>query len=482
MARIGITLSGIERTLLNRLAEAQGGVANDTLRLATQKNINSPADNPATFVLLSAFQGRLNAVTAAMTNVTAAGSLIGQTRSNLDQMRTQLTTIRSELMKDESRSLSPTDRAESQATIDEAIKQINTLAGTSVDGRRTLDGSGDFQTSGRNPAQVTSLNVYSTGRSSGQTATISGSVTHAATQAELTYDGSGGQVAATFTLTGRRGAASITLAGGETLDQVATKINDVSHQTGVTATVSGNQLRMAGVDYGSRSQVSVSVASGSFVVHGGNGAGTSTGADAAVQLNGQTYDATAGASIDGNRVTVNQNGLQYQIEFAPHFTGSFQPIAVSGTALTFAVSTQPDATATIAIPGLFVSQLGGPSGRLSQILTGGPYSGLDGNTSRAIRIVDESLDQLDAVRGNVSGFYNAAIAGSSSLLTALQTDLNKAITQTDGFNKDQTTASLYHNEDLVSTASAGLIILSQQRSAMVDLIRQIAGLGTSSLG
>ncbi len=41
MARIGATLSGIERTLLNRLAEANAGATVSRLRLATGKNVNA---------------------------------------------------------------------------------------------------------------------------------------------------------------------------------------------------------------------------------------------------------------------------------------------------------------------------------------------------------------------------------------------------------------------------------------------------------
>jgi flagellin-like hook-associated protein FlgL len=81
MARIGATISGIERSLLNRMADANAAVAVSTLRLASGKNVNSPSDNPSAFVTLSRFQSRLTTVTATMANVTAASTMVGEVQT-----------------------------------------------------------------------------------------------------------------------------------------------------------------------------------------------------------------------------------------------------------------------------------------------------------------------------------------------------------------------------------------------------------------
>ena len=57
MGRIGTTISGIERTLLNRAAAANAAASTNLLRLATLQKINTPADNPSGFVTLSRAQG-----------------------------------------------------------------------------------------------------------------------------------------------------------------------------------------------------------------------------------------------------------------------------------------------------------------------------------------------------------------------------------------------------------------------------------------
>ncbi len=163
MARISVSLSGIERTLLNRLAEADTAVDVHTLRLATGKKIQSPRDAPSTFLALSGFESWLANVTSTAANVSAASSRITKVQSTLDQIRTQLNAVRTELLKDETRSLTPSERATAQAAIDEAIVEMNNLAGVDIDGRRMLDGSADYRVSGRNSEQVASVEVYALG-------------------------------------------------------------------------------------------------------------------------------------------------------------------------------------------------------------------------------------------------------------------------------------------------------------------------------
>lgn len=297
MGRIGASISGIERALLNRLNEASASATMYNYRLATGKNINYPKDNPAAFITLSNYQMHLNLVNHAAANVTAAGSLVSHAKTSLSSIRTQLQTIRTELLKDEDRSLSAEERAEAQANIDEAINEINSLATTTYEGRRLLDGSAAFSVSGRKSTQVAELNVYSTGRFSDQTGptqTISGEVVEAATQAELTYEGKTGlatvKADATFTLTGTSGSVEFTVAEDDALADLATEINDASHKTGVTAAVAGDVLTFSSTAYGSAVEISIDVdAGGTFDVEGGNGDGTANGTDAVVEINGHTY-------------------------------------------------------------------------------------------------------------------------------------------------------------------------------------------------
>jgi flagellin-like hook-associated protein FlgL len=806
MARIGITLSGIERSLLNRLATANAAAALTTLRLAAQQRILTPSDDPPTFVALSGLQSQLNLTTATMSNVTAASGIVNGTKSGLAQIHSQLTAIRTQLLKEFGDDpLTPDERAAAQAEIDSAIDQINQLAATTVDGRRVLDGSADFQVSGRNPSQVRDLRVYATagigpivpakkaqltytgddryaaanatvrisgsvgsaqisvttddtleavaqkindlsvttgvnasvddnmmtlssaaygadavvsvvalsgsfavsggdgaGTAQGVTAVygstpaISGTVSRAATRGELAYTGTGGNVQAghsgTLTITGKRGNATVDVTAGEDLDLVAQRVNNTSHETGIAASVGGlgdNELTFTTVDYGLAATLSVS-STGTFPVSGGNGDATAQGTDAVAEINGQTYagntlaapaemrhrektaaefahsatirvtghlgsadiaitggpggdtlqdvadaiaaqsgttgvtarvdqndlvvystlkgaeataqievrsgafdtvagytaatqaellhtgsdgkiaatssfrltgntgfhdfavtegddlidvatainaetaatgvaataegdrlylrstgvgtsaivtvtnvvgsfpvsggngdgtangvnavaaasgtDAVADRAVDGNRFEVNRNGFHFAIEFAGGFSGDFHAMTVTGGGLTFALSTSPYNASTLAVPGMYALELGGLSGTLSDVYSGGSASGMGDNASRAIRIVDEALAKMAPVEGNVEGFFNAQITSASTLLSDLQEELEDTITETDGFDQTEQELLLARYDALSSNALASLAILNQQRQAIVDMIKSIAGL------
>jgi len=469
MSRIGANLSGIERSLLNRLAEANAAATLSSLRMATGSKINSPSDDPSAFVMLSGLQSQLGTLVAAMTNVTAASSMITQVQSTLDSVRTQLEAIHIELIADEDGGLTGAERADAQANIDAAIQQIDVLVATKIDGRRLLDGSADFDVSGRNFSQVADIRVYSTG---GSTQTISGSVTQAASQAELTFTGTSGQVGtnATFTLSGDSGSVEITVTAAEQLSTLQTEINANSHKTGVTASLVGDVLTFNSVDYGSDADLAVVVSSGTFTVAGGNGDGTANGTDAQATINGQSYTG------DGNQLTVSQNGFHYSLELTPGFTGSLSTITVDGDALSFALSPNLTSTSTLAIPGLQPERLGGLSGTLSQLASGGPLADLGGNASQAIRVVDEALAELTRIEGTVDGFANAAITSTSGLLSDLQDDLQDAIDDVNLVSDTEESARVAYYQDLASNSAAGLAILYQQRHGIVNMLQQIAGL------
>jgi len=459
-----MSLSGMERTLLNRLAEANAAATLSSLRMATGEMINSPRDDPAGFVYLSGLQSRLGQVRDVADNATAAAEMVSQAQSTADEIRTQLNAIRTELLKWES----DTPTGSEQANIDAAITQIENLVATEMDGKRLLDGSANFEISGRNSDQVTDVRVFSTG---GATVTVSGSLTAPATRAALTFTGSGGNVNtdATFTLTGNTGSYEFTVTSAQTLSALETAINDKSHKTGVTASVDGDDLTFTSVEYGSDAEITISVSSGTFIVAAGNTT-SDTGTDATATINSRSYTG------NGHRFTVNDGVANYRLEFDPTFTGDFDTITISGDALTFALSTDLDRTATLAIPGLHPAKLGGLSGALSDLATGGTLAGLGDNTSQAIRVVDEALADLTEVEGAIDGFYNASITSASNLLADLEEDLEDAIDDVNLVDDTEEAVREAHYEDLASNSIAGLSLLRNQRAGIVTLLQKIAGL------
>ena len=143
----------------------------------------------------------------------------------------------------------------------------------------------------------------------------------------------------------------------------------------------GRTLTFSSQTTGDSAYAAVDVLTGTFAVDGGNGDATANGSDA-----------TSGNNVNGNRFVFADNELQFTIEFAAGFTGSFDPITLgSGGALAFALSPEIGHSSTLGIGSVLAENLGGISGSLDQLLTGGLAAGLDANAQQAIRIVDEAI-------------------------------------------------------------------------------------------
>ena len=463
MSRIGAHLTGSEQFLLNALAIANNAAIANAKRIATGKKINSPADGPAAWLTISKTEDQLGLVQAAKNRVSVASTMAAQTQQTLDQIATQLNTIKTTLLTDETKSLSTTDRSSAQLTIDAALAQINTLAGTQINGRRVLDGSADFTYSGNDTAQIRGLQVYSANGT-----TISGSVTTTATRASRTYTGAAGKTTAdaTFNLTGQRGSVAVTVSNGETLTNLAASINQYSHRTGITAAVAGNNLTMTTVDYGTSATLDVTVTSGSFTT-----VGAAAGTDATATINGRAYTGI------GNRFEVNDNGLHFAVGFQAGFTGAFSTVTVnSARVLRYALTTDPSQITTLSVAGVQTANFRDVSGTLDQLATGGTLSGLNQNTSQAVRTVDEALRQLGIMQANVDGFANAAVASSAAMMSSFETTLTDSLTSLNTVNDYEENLLLSKNQTLAANASAALAILQQQQSGWIAILQNIAGI------
>ena len=466
MSRISSSISGIERSLLNRLSQANAAIALSTLRKASGHKITSPGADPSAFIQLSSLQTQLTQTTKALANATAAGNLVGEAQSALTGISDQLQLVRDALLNDGG-SLSP---AQQQAQIDQAIEAIDSLAQTRIGGRQVLSGGADFQVANVNSEQVASVSVYATG---GGTRSIYANVTQAATQAELAYQGTNDDkivATASFTLAGAKGDATISVTAGQTLATAASTINQQSHLTGVTAAVDTptHQLQFTSVDYGSAATASVTVLSGAFDMVGA--VTSDTGSDAQATINNVAYTGT------GNIFAVSDNGFRYSIEFTGGFSGTTSTMSVSGNALTFALSPDLTLPTTVSIPDMHAARLGGVGGRLTDLASGGSLSIASGRTSEAIRVVDGAISQAAIVQGNVGGFQKTAVDTASNFLSDLEIELTDAIADIDGVDDTEEDTLIARQEALASNSLTGLMLLTQQRQTVVYMLQHLAGL------
>jgi flagellin-like hook-associated protein FlgL len=468
MSRISATLSGIERTLLARLHESNRAAAQSAERAAAGARILRPKNDPSGYVALAAQQARLNAVNAAASNTAVAAAIASGAQSTVDQIRSQLAVIRTKAAEDAEGSLTNDERLANQTAIDDAVAEIRRLTSEPIEGQKLFDGSIDYRATGRNASQVKSVEVYALGAPT----EIEAYVTSAATVAALTYNGPGGIVGtgdATFTVTGKRGSAAFSVTNGQSLASIAEAVNAQSHNTGIVADATGNALNFVTVDYGAEAFVQIAATSGTFAPTGGNGTDIAT--DATLSINGRSITA------DGNRATFIDNGTHVSIEVVAGFTGALDEISLSdGGKLTFALSPDVATTVSFALPSIAPELLGGISGALSDLTTGGAAAGLGDNTSRALRIADEALGDIERLSGRIDGFADAAVASSSNLLADWADDLEDSIEQINGIDEAEEAQLQAHYLSLADNAITGLAIFNQQRSAVIDILRSAAGL------
>ncbi|MCA9269255.1 MAG: hypothetical protein KDA41_12325, partial [Planctomycetales bacterium] len=136
------------------------------------------------------------------------------------------------------------------------VESLTVGSGAAVQVRQLADT--DYVASGVNSAQLANFEVVSL--TTGAVETVAGNVTTAAEHALVRYVGTAeGNVAGTadIRITGALGAVDVSLVEGESLADVASRVNDATGTTGVVAVVAGNDLELQSVDVGSSAEVHV---------------------------------------------------------------------------------------------------------------------------------------------------------------------------------------------------------------------------------
>ncbi len=186
--------------------------------------------------------------------------------------------------------------------------------------------------SGVNAAQVSGFTVDSLESAPSQTLNLE--VNTEAERGQLVYQGKSGEMkdAADVTISGEFGSASFSFADKQSLDSVRDAINAETSSTGVTATVSGNDLTLESVNQGTQGTVSISLESGKFDTSGGDGNGSAVGVDAEITINGEQMTA------NGNRLTYADGFGTYSIDLAEGFTGVADSVAATSNEGEFTIS------------------------------------------------------------------------------------------------------------------------------------------------
>ena len=465
---MGLTVTNINTlSLLNILNRTTAEQSNSLLRLSTGKKINKGSDNPAGLIAVASLNAELTAVGEAINNGQRANAVLNVADSALVEVNSLLTEIeRLAAASTSSGGLSGSEIAANQAQIDSAISSINRIVQTtSFNGKKLLDGQQSVRVTLDATAQTDVADVKLFSRPTSQTSfSFAVNVTTAGTVASATVANTTSVSTAEFSIAGKLGTATITVASGAALTAVRDQIIAAASETGISASVSGNELHIQSRDFGDDAFVSSNRISGDVdfltVAH-------TTGADAVVTVNGQQ------AFSDGLKVSFSSNGNsgEFTLTTAGNAAGSAGTVTVDGGGITFQLGTSSSTQATLGINGLFSHQLGSNTlGYLNTLKSGGAND-LSTNANNAVGVARSALEQVATQRGRVGGFQKFVVETSINSLNSTKESLIAARSVILDVDYAQETAELSRTNVLTQSAISLLGVVSQQSAQILSLLR-----------
>jgi flagellin len=388
--------------------------------------------------------------------------------------------------------VSAEEREANQLQIDNILASIDRIANsTSFQGTKLLNGNYDYTLSGNYSAadgfSDVTVNSVKLSDTAGASRAVTVTVTQSAQTARVALALSagvldnGGSGSVTFEVAGARGAQQFSFASGTANSAIVGAINAFTEAIGVSASLSGSDVRINSTGFGSESflrvrEIANANPSTNFVTTGAPGAATqesrAVGRDAQVNINGVVATArglTARVALDGFDVSVSLLG-----DNAINVAGASETFYVTGGGADFNLA--PDVNlagkVSLGIETVTSSNLGNAvNGFLSELKSGGAANVQNGNLTKAQEILDLATKQVSSLRGRLGAFTKNVVGSTiNSLGVALEntTAAESAIRDTD-FAAE--TASMTRNQILVQASTQALALSNSAPQSVLQLMR-----------
>ncbi len=268
---------------------------------------------------------------------------------------------------------------------------------------------------------------------------------------------------------GPEGMEVFTFYRGTTADQVAAAINAVSDALGIIATQDNELVTLKSSEYGAKQFVAVDVIS-----EGSQGTFTrsvsafrDTGTDIQAKINGVT------ATADGNKMWINTSMLDITIDVAAETDDNFK-FTILGGGAQFQLG--PDVVTNqqirMGIKSLNTARLGGVSGKLYQLQTGGSAD-LYTNPNLAAKIINEAIGVVTELRGRLGALEGLTMQTNIKTMEDTLENMVSAESQIRDADFATETANLTRAQVLVQSGMAVLTIANQNPQNILALLRNI---------
>lgn len=281
-----------------QLSRTQGQLQTSLTRLSTGLRINGGKDDPAGLIASESLRSDITSINKALSNTQRASQIIATADSALGQVSSLLNDMRGLITEAANNgALSESEIAANQLQVDASLEAINRISqSTTFQGRKLLDGSLDFLTSGgTNFNQLSDLRINQANLGSAGSVAVSVNVTTAATQATLALDipastsavNSSANVSISKAIT--QSSGTLTFAGGASVSLGADAAGPADGAVGNIASVV--------VNYNTGGDTSsYNTGTGELTINVNATSGTATITDIANAINAGTAFTTTGTS------------------------------------------------------------------------------------------------------------------------------------------------------------------------------------------
>lgn len=386
-------------------------------RLSSGLRINSAADDPAGLIISEGMRSQLKGLDQAIRNSQDAVNMAKTAEGALDEVQTLLRNMRGLTVS--SANTGVVDAAVLQANqtqIRSSIESINRIAQQTQFGtKKLLDGTSGALANVTAPQSVD--NLYFGGTFAGF-AVASGPITISkvtqATVAQVATDKTFADPNAIVTTAGSIvvNGFSFTTSGNETLQSLASHINDMASTTGVSAQVVGSSgsysITLTQNDYGSQRRIDFFDPSG---ILNSTASVSVAGVDAVFNVTADTIDGPQtvpftggrGAGDSGLKLTDNYgNVVKLSQGGNANISGPAQVGVLTAGAVQFQIGANAGQAVQFSMPTVFANRLG------TGAVPGESVSTIDVTSqqgaTKAMKIIDDAITQLAKARGDLGAF------------------------------------------------------------------------------
>jgi flagellin len=479
MSRINTNTSAI-------VASRQLSRSNDLLqtsleRLSSGLRINRGADDPAGLIISQNLRSEIESVRQAVANSQRASNVVATTEGALNEVAALLNDIQSKVIEAANvGAVSDEEIRANQLQIDSAIESITRIANTTTfGGRKLLNGSLGYITSGVNVTQVTDMRINGVNFGTAGFIPVTVEVIQSAQHAQLDFRTSAIASDVTIEVAGTEGVTTLPFLAGTTASAIAAAINLVSDATGVSATLfnpanAASGITLNSIGFGSDAFVQIAEIGPTPNVFTtvdvlGQTVKRDAGRDAAATVNG------ASALGKGLNIFLNTTGLGLELRLQEAFnTLSSTSFAITGGGATFQLGPGVDSNqqVNIGVQSTAASGLGNATiGFLTDIGSGGPYSLVNGQSARAGKIISEAIRQISILRGRLGAFEKNTVDTNINQLQITLENLTSAESTIRDLDFAKETSNLTRSQILVSAGTSILALANQTPQSVLALLQ-----------